>query len=309
MKRKDKNDKKSVLSIMVTIFQIIIGVLFSFFISSFITVRINESKTLNDAVFLLSFFAVFAVILTVYIYAFVIVSIKNSKNKLLHFFDNHRLEIALVFLMIWFIFVSIINKSQYDEQRTQELINIEWIIFGITVTFYSIWHVFYLSKGRQSINNPNNMIGSDRINEILKIKGVLAENKIITMSNASMALNVTLLSLITTAFYISSVTVASIRVLSIISFYVDILTMILVFFETIEPVVNLKKEYEDRVKNFNLDISSEILSESVIEDITATIANSILDPLEENNSKKEKILDNFKKKLINSRKKDSNHLK
>ena len=217
------------------------------------------------------FIAIFMMLFTIYFFIFIYPLIVKRVNKFTKFLEKHSPSLCLCLLFLTIIVLVVINNKEYSEERLAELINLEWVIYGITIAFFTIWNTFYLSKKQNKYRNPDNLIGIERIDEIKNINTIIDENNGVVFPIVLLILNTIFLLFTTSGFYIvnsnSNITIR----FTIITFFFCTNTMISIFLETILPMLKNKYRFEALVEDYSLNMEPQLIKQSITEEVVYQI--------------------------------------
>ena len=302
-----KYEKKlKIWLIIATLLHIIAGLICSVSVGISIVYLINKWFKLGDITFILWLivisFVLFVLYFTFLIYPFIV----KKDNKFTKKFNKHSISISFFVMMIMIIIVSINNIKEYDLERLSNLLNIEWIIFGITVAFFTIWNTFFITKYEKKEENPNEIIGLKRLELIIDINDKKMHFKIMIYSLIMIIINVILLLTFTSMFLVNEIDKNVVNVISLISFYFCTNTMITIFIECIFPMIEMKMEFDGRIEKYDLknDLKNDLnlIVTSAFEEVAYNLMEKNTTDLDEN--KATEVLDKFKEILIKNRNDD-----
>lgn len=181
---------------------------------------------------------------------------------------------AVFGLIIIITVLSINNSTILNVEKQNNLLSIEWTIFGITTAFFTIWNALYLSKHDRNTENPDKMVGIERLKAIQDINNKLSENNNLIFPIILLIINAFLLLWATSLTYVYPLNDSVLNKVSIISYYFCTNTMISIFFETITPMIKMKLEFEEKRENFNLNADNNLILKAIAEKIALIFANS-----------------------------------
>ena len=297
-----KTKKYSIFSIVLIVVLIVLGLFFSLAFGTFVCYLLAKINNIQNWLVILLFTIVTMLTFSLYIILFIYLSIIKKKNKLSKFSEKHSLLVSLFISFAMFTVLAIINQKEYNEQRISELLNIEWVIYGITIAFFTIWNGLYLSKKKKKNKNPNDLVGIERISEINSINSEILDNNSMLYSLVLLIFNTILLVITTTMFYISVTSENTVKVFSTISFYFCTNTMISIFAETIIPMFKNKLEYDSSIKEYKLDDDPKIFAQAIIEEDAIQFTKNNFKTLNEEDKKV--MMDELSKKIIEIRNKN-----
>lgn len=298
----NKIKRYSIFSKVLMVVLIVIGLFFSLTFGTFVNYLITKNNNIQYWLVILVFTIVTILTFSLYFILLIYPLIIKKKNKLSKFCEKHSLSVSFFILFAMITMVAITNRKEYNEQRISELLNVEWVIFGITIAFFTIWNALYLSKKKKKNKNPNDLVGIERINEINSINSEILDNNSMLYSLVLLIFNTILLVLTTTMFYISVTSENTVKIFSTISFYFCTNTMISIFTETIIPMFKNKLEYDSSIKEYKLDDDHEIFVQAIAEEVIIKFAKNDFKDLNEEDKKVK--MEELSKKIIEMRNKN-----
>ena len=266
---------------------------------------IDKKIGLPNWLFIFLFILIFLSGFTLYVIFLIYPCVNRKENKLTRFINSHSGSFCFLFLLVMVVVMAIYNEKEYDKEKIANLINIEWVIFGISVGFFTIWHAIFSSKKTNVITNPNKLVGTDRISAINVIKGNIQDYNNIIFPIVLLVVNVLFLIISTSMFYILD-TIDKVTVkCGIISFYLCTNTLLSVFLEVITPIIKAKIEYEEKYKNIKSDSDTNLLIQSIVEEAIIRFYDDSLKDL--GDEEKSQVMNEIRNKMIELRSEDTNH--
>lgn len=294
--------KYSIFSKVLIVVLIVFGLFFSLAFGIIVPYLIAKNNNIQNWLVILLFVIVTILTFSLYFILLIYPLIIKKKNKLSKFSEKHSLSVNLFILFAMITLVAITNQKEYNEQRISELLNVEWVIFGITIAFFTIWNALYLSKEKKKNKNPNHLVGIERVIEINSINSEILDNNSMLFSLVLLILNTILLVFTTSMFYINVTSENTVKVFSTISFYLCTNTMISIFAETIIPMFKNKLEYDSSIEEYKLDDEPKILAQAIAEEVMIQFAKKEFKDLNEED--KNARMEELSKKIIEMRNKN-----
>lgn len=263
---------------------------------------IAKNNNIQNWLVILLFTIVTILTFSLYFMLLIYPLINKKKNKLSKFCEKHSLSVSLFILFATITVDAITNQKEYNEQRISELLNVEWVIFGITIALFTIWNALYLSKKKTKNKNPNDLVGIERVIEINSINSEILDNNSMLYCLVLLIFNTILLIITTSMFYINFTSENTVNVLSTVSFYLCTNTMFSIFSETIIPMFKNKLEYDSSIKEYKLDDDPEIFAQAIAEEVIIQFAKNDFKDLNEEDKKVK--MEELSKKIIEMRNKN-----
>ena len=298
----NKTKRHSIISKVLLVVLIIFGLIFSLAFGITVPYLIAINNNIQDWLVILLFTIVTILTFSLYFILIIYPLIIKKKNKFSKFCEKHWVSVFLFILFAVITLAVITNQKEYNEQRISELLNVEWVIFGITIAFFTIWNALYLSKKKKKNKNPNDLVGIERVNEINSINSEILDNNSMLYSLVLLIFSTILLVLTTTMFYISVISENTVKIFSTISFYFCTNTMFSIFAETIIPMFKNKLEYDSSIKEYKLDADPEILAQAIAEEVIIQFSKNDFKDLNEEDKKVK--MEELSKKIIEIRNKN-----
>ena len=285
--------------IILVIMQIVVGLICGAIVAISIPYFINKMIPISDGLFLFLVIFIFIIFIGVFFMFIIYPSITNKNNKFTKMLNRHSISISFFIIMLMIILVSIYNKKEFDIDRITNLLNIEWIIFGVTVAFFTVWNALFLSKYENIEENPNDEIGIKRLQLIGNINQKKIHFTSMLYSILMLIINVLLLISFTSLFLVNNSDNEIVNILSLISFYFSTNTMITIFVECIIPMIDMKIDFDIRIEKYDLNDGPKMILMSAIEEAAYEIKKNNL--TNEDKDKVNDLLDKFKCELIKIR--------
>ncbi len=184
---------------------------------------------------------VFSVVILVYV---IIQSNSTKRTKLSNWIAMNWSKLSLYYIVSLICFVSIKTEIIWGFNQLENIISLEWTIFGISITIFLVWNVLiskYLKEKKPKLE-PGYCSPIEKL-KIIEQRGEFYQNASTVFNSVSLLIiNMILLALATGSTYIMGAEVNLINQnLAIISLYFCTNTLIALFMDILEPLKEEKK--------------------------------------------------------------------
>ena len=151
MKKKDRKSTRSVLKnasllLFSFVFMVLIFALVPYSIYAHLQSVLSESKTIEIPIFNNIF--IFSLLFG-FAHAVLIFCVSTSKtefgSRVFLFLKGHIYHFFLIILMIHLCIMSITTEVSYSSESLNNLLSVEWTIFGLSLTIYLVWNVLIVN--------------------------------------------------------------------------------------------------------------------------------------------------------------------
>ena len=225
----------------------------------------------------------------------IVIAKKHEKGNIISRNIYWTPKIALGYVILIISLASIRNELIWDNNQLVEILNLQWVIFGISVTVFLIWQVIemkFLSKKkkykRKQIKDPN------AFEEDIKIRQkLLFEVNSHIFTPVLLGLNTVALIIITGIYYIVVNDIAVwLQDAVICSFYLCVNTLSHMLLDIITLVFIKRFEVVSNIKITNEELDIYIKLQNIKE-----VNTKLMSLLEEYKKAKEKDKDKILKKI------------
>ncbi len=178
---------------------------------------------------------------------------KNSigETKVSFWLHKNYPKIIVGYLMLIFAFVSIKNESIWTTEEVYDILSLQWMIFGLSLTIFLVWNVIiveFLKRRQPQEQDSDDVFKKSKI--VLEKHDFSQEVEATYLTVIILTINLMFLLLSTSLIYIvfkpDSVFVQN---LLRCSFFLTTNSIISLFFDILKP---LKKEKREMLKNNNV---------------------------------------------------------
>lgn len=249
---KENYNKKQAITIIAIILAVVY-ILCSLFFLSFFKVFYEFELMSGKLVIILglSIGAFFTVLIIAY---FTYLSIKNSE---LLWLKQNADTFLLLLILISIIFISLTSTLKWIPSEVKDVISIQWVIFGTSITIFFVWHVLimsYLKKKNDDIAEAKGTYQSeyDRLNDKVVL---VSESNTFSGTIIMLAVNLLSLVLVTALVYLANgAESVVIQNFIIISFCLSAHSIVRLFWDIIALVLNEKNEIKKMNKISNEEL-------------------------------------------------------
>ena len=204
---------------------------------------------------------------------------KVKSSKLSFWLDMNYPKLLTVYIFLVIIFTSIRNVPIWTKEEIENILSIQWTIFGLSLTIFLVWNVIIVEFLRKT--QPKDYNASDSIQQYqyLQQRILFSQNIEVTFSSVILLVaNLFLLILSTVLVYITCVpTHIETQNMVICSFYFTTNSIVALFIDILRPLNKDKKDLlnENVVTKEELDqAETAIIFQTFIDGIKNDIMNS-----------------------------------
>lgn len=249
--KEDYNKKQAItiIAIILAVVYILCSLFFLAFFKVFYEFELMSGKLV--IILGLSIGAFFTVIIIAY---FTYLSIKNSE---LLWLKQNGDTILLLVILISIIFISLTSTLKWMPSEVKDVISIQWVILGTSITIFFVWHVLimtYLKKKSDDVSEAKGTYQSeyDRLNDKVVL---VSESNTFSGTIIMLAVNLLSLVLVTALVYLANGSESVvIQNFIIISFCLSAHSIVRLFWDIIVLVLNEKNEIKKMNKISNEEL-------------------------------------------------------
>lgn len=236
--------------------------------------------------------------------------VAKRKNKFLAYLEENKYKISL-YSFETLVCINLVIRSFYEKQigtdKIPDLLNIQWIIFSISIALFIVLNAFVIKKINSAIlefKKISDYFGKEKNKVIDSISDTKLGNDYALVTILFIFTNLILLIISTISYYVLDISNKKVlNIFIVLSFYFCTNTLILVLINIINPMLDLKKSFQNKLKEIGVNDIEKIRTEALIEEAIAketgmseeSLNNYILQHPE-----KKKVLDKLKEKLLDS---------
>lgn len=180
----------------------------------------------------------------------------EKKTKIGHWISTNRAKLTLAYILLLLFFLSIKSEVFLTINDLKELLSLEWVILGISITAFLIWNVVtieYLQKKKPQ--KPQSPLPT-KIWFYLQEKETFYSNATSLLSNVYLLfINLIIICIATVNIYVTSRTATILsESIVILGLYLSTNTIIGLILDILKPFNEKKKAILEETKTTNADV-------------------------------------------------------
>ncbi len=233
--------------------------------------------------YIIAFVSSFTMTILVFIY-FISVAKKGKESKIFLWLRKNDYVIILGIIILSIIFISLTPVKIWEINETKDIISIQWVIFGISIAIFVLWHMLtlkYLDEKSEIITPTEGSNYREKYQKLNASIDLIGEVNTRLSTIVWLIINLLILIIATSIVYLMNKAESTLaQNIVIISFYFSTNTIFRLFLDILIPIFKRRQELNHKNNVREDELEEARLKSGIEKGVEEELKkNSQIDPL------------------------------